>query len=151
MTDDKELETPPDGWVPGTFRDTFADRAGPYYWRVEGGPGVGFFSKPHHANLGSVIHGGALLTLADMVLFAVCRPSLENSHAVTVSLNSEFLNPGPIGVFIHGEGETVKAGKSLMVARGTIYAADLPLLSFSGVLKKISKPAPSDLRELHQR
>ena len=130
---------------------TFAGRAGPFYWRKDGAPGVGFFSKPHHANLGDAVHGGALLTLADMALFAICRDGLAGSHAVTVALNSEFLNPGPIGVFITADGEMVKAGKSILMARGMVRAGDASLLAFSGVLKRLSQPAPSDSPVLRQR
>ena len=144
MIDADDIEPAPEGWVLHPFPQTFAGHAGPFYWREEGPPAVGFFSKPHHANLVAVVHGGALLTLADMALFAICRDGLAGSHAVTVTLNSEFLNPGPIGVFITADGEMVKAGKSILMARGTVRAGDTPLLAFSGVLKRLSKPAPSD-------
>ncbi len=135
----------PDGWVFHEIPQRFAGRAGPFYWRVEGPPGVGFFSKPHHGNLGEVVHGGVLLTLADMALFTFCRDVLAGDKAVTVTLNSEFLNPGPIGAFIHADGEVTKAGKSILMARGIVRAGDTPLLAFSGSLKRLSQPAPVDL------
>ncbi len=151
MDDETEYEPAPEGWVLHPLPFSFAGRAGPFYWREEGAPSVGFFSKPYHGNLGNVVHGGALLTLADMALFAICRDALAGSHAVTVTLNSEFLNPGPIGAFITADGEVVKAGKSILMARGTVCAGDTPLLAFSGVLKRLSRPAPSDSPVLRQR
>ena len=144
MTDAEEFEPAPEGWVLQPFPQSFAGRAGPFYWRVDGRTGVGFFSKPYHTNLGDVVHGGALLTLADMALFTICRDALAGDRAVTVTLNSEFLHPGPLGAFIHADGEVTKAGKSLLMARGMVCAGETPLLAFSGTLKRISRSAGSD-------
>ena len=127
------------GWVLQDHIQTFSGHAGPFYLRENGPePGVGFFTKPHHANLGGVVHGGALMTLADMSLFDICFRALGRIKAVTVTMNAEFLGPGPIGEFIEATGEMTKAGKSLVFARGLITAKGKSVLSFSGSLKQIS-------------
>lgn len=129
----------PDGWVLQSHRDTFSGHAGPFYFRggAENPPGVGFLSEPQHANAHGMIHGGALLTLADMALWDICRRAAGPFNAVTLTLNSEFIAPGPVGRFIHATGEAVKIGKSIMVARGEVRCGDDILLTFSGSLKRV--------------
>ncbi|WP_165793630.1 PaaI family thioesterase [Hyphococcus luteus] len=128
----------PDGWTLQSHNETFSGHAGPFFFREEGGaPGVGFFSEPHHANLGGIVHGGALLTLADMALWDICRREVGLFRGVTVTLNAEFVGAGPVGEFIEATGEMVKAGRKLMFARGTVSAKGNVLMSFSGTLKRV--------------
>lgn len=129
-------EAPP-GWGMHTHPGTFSSHAGPFYFREDGVPGVGFFSEPRHANGVGIVHGGALLTLADMALFNICYCAVGPFKAVTVTLNSEFMAPGPIGAFIEATGETVKIGKSLIFARGLVTADEKTLMAFSGTLKRL--------------
>ncbi len=139
MTDEQEtIKSAPSGWVVQSHSNTFSGIAGPYYFRKEGAiPGVGFFSEPRHANLGGIVHGGAMMTLADMALWDICRRSEGVFRGVTVTMNSEFVGAGPIGVFIEATGEMTKAGRSLMFARGLVTSDGKPLLSFSGTLKRL--------------
>ena len=127
----------PEGWTMQSHANTFSGRAGPFYFRKEGGKaGVGFFAESHHANMGGVIHGGALLTLADVALWDICRREIGVFKGVTVTMNAEFVGAGPVGGFIEASGEMVKSGRKLMFARGLITAEGAPLLSFSGTLKR---------------
>lgn len=130
----------PEGWVLQSHRDTFSGQAGPFYFRAgaDHHPGVGFLSEARHANAIGMVHGGALLTLADMSLWDTCRRASGPFNAVTLTLNSEFIAPGPIGRFIHATGEAVKIGKSIMFARGEVRCGDDILLTFSGSLKRVS-------------
>lgn len=135
---DIDSKSIPDGWALQSHEDTFSGRAGPYYFREDGPtPGVGFFAEPHHLNLGGVVHGGALMTLADMALWDICRREIGVFRGVTVTLNAEFLRPGPAGCFIEAAGETLAIGKRMMFARGLVTAKGKALLSFSGSLKRL--------------
>ncbi|WP_425410192.1 PaaI family thioesterase [Hyphococcus sp.] len=137
MSENEKFEAPP-GWRLSTFKDTFGGHAGPFYFREEGPtPGVGFFSRSIHANLGGVIHGGMLMTLADMSLFDICFRKAGSFRGVTVTMNAEFLRPGPCGCFIEATGETTAIGKRMLFARGLVTAEGKALLSFSGSLKRI--------------
>ncbi|MEO1252676.1 MAG: PaaI family thioesterase [Pseudomonadota bacterium] len=130
----------PAGWKRGGATDTFGAVAGPYYWREDGAPGVAFLAEQKHLNLAGMVHGGALLTLADMAIFDGFFKAGEQFYGVTVSLNSEFLAPGRPGDFIIGVGEPVRVGKSLLIGRGMLTAGDRTLLTFSGVLKRLNAP-----------
>lgn len=139
MTDFASAKPAPPGWVLGSHTHTFSGRVGPFYFREEGDtPGVGFFSQAHHCNLGGVVHGGALMTLADMALFNICLKRTTIDKAVTVTFNAEFLAAGPIGEFIEATGEMTKEGKSLLFVRGLVTVKGTSLLSFSGTLKRLS-------------
>lgn len=136
MTKDARI---PDGWKIQSFPDTFSAHAGPFWFRdyAQSAPGVGFFSEAHHANAGGIVHGGALMTLADMSLWDICRRVVGPFRAVTLTLNAEFVAPGPIGRFIVATGEPVKIGKSILFARGVVACEGETLISFSGALKRI--------------
>ncbi len=127
----------PAGWTLQTHLDTFSGHAGPFYFREGDDPGVGFVSEPRHANVGGMIHGGALLTLADMALWDICRRASGPFKAVTLTLNAEFIAPGPVGRFIHASGLALRIGKSVMFARGDVRCGETLLLSFSGSLKRL--------------
>lgn len=136
----RTIRPAPEGWMLQRHLETFSGEAGPFYYRAIGGPpGVGFFSEPRHGNLQNIVHGGALLTLADMALFDICfRAQKATFPAVTASLTSEFLAPAPIGVFIEADGEMMKGGKSLCFCRGVIRAEGRAVMSFAGILKRLS-------------
>ncbi len=125
-----------EGWALQPFPHTFSAHAGPFLIRKDGPePGIGFYAKSHHANMQGVIHGGALLTLADMSLWDICRRKVGLFGGATVSLNSEFVGPGKVGTFIEASGDLIRAGHRLIFARGIVTCEGEPLLSFSGTLK----------------
>ncbi|MEO1014182.1 MAG: PaaI family thioesterase [Pseudomonadota bacterium] len=127
----------PAGWKAVPRSDTFSGVAGPYYFREGDAPGVGFVAEKRHLNLGGIVHGGCLATLADMSLWDICRREIGPFRAVTVTLNTEFLAPGQLGEFIYAEGDALKTGKSLLFSRGVIRSGDRALMSFSGTLKRL--------------
>lgn len=116
--------------------ETFSYVAGPFYFR-DAGPGVGFYAEQHHCNMGGIVHGGALLTLADMALFNICFRAVGPFKGVTLTLNSEFLSSGEPGMFIEATGELIGGGKSILFARGLVSASGRRLMSFSGTLKRL--------------
>ncbi|MEO0879723.1 MAG: PaaI family thioesterase [Pseudomonadota bacterium] len=127
-----------DGWLLQSHLETFSGHAGPYLFRKDPAQsGVGFFAEPHHANLNGVVHGGALLTLADMALWDICRREIGIFRGATVTLNAEFVGPGAVGQFIEASGEMVRAGGRLLFARGLVTSGGETLLSFSGALKRL--------------
>lgn len=129
----------PPGWVLHNHTDTFSAHAGPFYFRdfSSDEPGCGFFAEPQHANANGVLHGGILMTLADMALWDICRRKVGRFRGMTVTMNAEFIGPGPVGKFISATGEATKIGGSLMFARGLVTCEGESLLAFSGSLKRV--------------
>jgi uncharacterized protein (TIGR00369 family) len=128
------------GWLrwPGT--DPFEDHTGPFFARYEERELVcGFRPAGKNRNGGGNIHGGALLTFADFSLFMIASAMLPEFHGVTATLNAEFVGAASPDRLLTARGEVVKAGRSLIFVRGTIDDAGDAVMSFSGVIKKITR------------
>lgn len=138
MSNAPQHRTAPEGWIMQPFKEGFAYEAGPFYFRADRKiSGVGFYAEPRHANIAGIVHGGALLTLADMSLFDICFRALGQFKAVTVTLNSEFLGAAPVGEFIEAAGEMTGGGNRLLFARGLVTAGGKALMNYSGTLKRV--------------
>ena len=126
------------GW--NTFaRENFEELAGPFFWRREADGGIrcAFRAERRHMNAGGRMHGGCLMTFADMALFAIARDQLAGARGVTVALDNQFLDAGLEGELIEATGAVSRAGGSLVFARGQVTSGDRLLLTFSGVIKKL--------------
>ncbi len=132
-----ERRPAPAGWRLRERARTFSDFAGPMYFRDDpASPGVGFYADARHVNGNGVVHGGALLTLADMALFDICIRAVGRFRGATVTLNSEFIAAGRIGAFIEAGGEIIKREGGLLFARGLVSSEGETLMSFSGGVKR---------------
>lgn len=122
------------GWRLWQGSDPYEDLSGPYYSRVEpdGSVLAAFRAENKHMNGGGFMHGGCMLTFADYCLFVCGRHALADTHAVTVSLNAEFVGPAHVGDLIEGRGEVVRAGGSLVFLRGTISTGGRTIMTYSG-------------------
>lgn len=127
------------GWLYWGDHDPFEAQSGPYYFRKEadGTTRCAFRAERKHMNGGSFMHGGCMMTFADYALFSIAYEELRGHYAVTVSLNGEFVGPAHEGDLVECTGEVVKAGKSMIFVRGLIFTGDRPMMSFSGVVKKV--------------
>ena len=89
------------------------------------------------------MHGGCIMTFADFCLFALAYPIRETEGSgapmVTVSLNGDFVGPAFEGDLVEGRGEVIRAGGSLMFLRGVIETGGRPMMTFSGVVKKVKR------------
>jgi uncharacterized protein (TIGR00369 family) len=98
-----------------------------------------FRAGPKHMNAGDRMHGGCLMTFADIALFQTAYQEMEGASGVTVSLDSTFVDGAYVGELIEATGEVVKAGKSLIFARGQITTGERILMTYSGVIRKFEK------------
>jgi uncharacterized protein (TIGR00369 family) len=119
--------------------DPFETHAGPYYRRVreDGGVVCAFRAEKKHMNGGGFMHGGCLMTFADYCLFAIAADALDHGASVTASLSGEFLESCEAGALVEATGEVTRAGGSLVFVRGTVATGGRPLLTFSGIIKKV--------------
>lgn len=120
--------------------DPFETQSGPYYFREEEGRiRCAFRAERKHMNGGNFMHGGCAMTFADFALFSIADHVLKDERAVTVTLNGEFIGPAHEGDLVEATGEVIKAGKSMVFIRGLVSTGGNPVLSFSGVVKKIRR------------
>lgn len=132
-------EGPWAGWVPIRGYDPFEDLTGPYYFKAgEDGRNVcAFRPEARHANGSGGVHGGCLMTLADLSLFAIANDVLRGAPSVTITLTGDFVGPARPGDLVEASGVLVRGGGSLLFLQGLITADKTPALSFSGVVKRL--------------
>jgi acyl-coenzyme A thioesterase PaaI-like protein len=107
-------------------------------WRRGQGPDltVGFLSDARHCNNDArIVHGGALMTFADIGLgFGVARAH-GATNLVTAHLQMNFVAAAPVGAFIHVRPEIVRKGAQLIFVRGLVLADDKTVASADGMWK----------------
>lgn len=126
------------GWTAWT-KEPYESKAGPFFHRIEtdGRLVSAFRTDNSHTNGIGIVHGGCLMTFADYALFVLCVQHNEGNEAVTVSFNAEFIGACRADSLITCYPEIVKAGRSLIFARGLVKADDKPILSFSGTMMRL--------------
>ena len=131
------------GWQTWRGTDAYEDLTGPFFF-IEEADGLvrcAFRVEKKHLNGGNALHGGAMMTFADFCLFAISHPvrraNGDPDHHVTVSLNGEFVGPAYEGDLVEALGEVVRAGGSLSFIRGLMETGGKPMMTFSGVVKRV--------------
>ena len=125
-------------WSGGS--DPYETHIGPFYFRQEDGQARCVFEpQRRHLNGGGAIHGGCLMSFAVFSLFAIAHNALRDTHAVTMTFNSEFIGAGALDGWVEARGEIIRDTRSVVFVRGIVTQAERPLLSFSGTLKKIAR------------
>lgn len=148
MSNDKTTSFDPTNYdIPAHFKhypgDTAEDFLGPFfYYRKNDSCDVGqickaaFRVQPHHCNMGQTTHGGILMSFADYCLcMAAFSPDLVS--VLTVSCNSDFVGSSKAGDLIMGESEVTRSGKSLAFTQCRLLVNGEPILTASGVIKKL--------------
>ena len=130
-------EVPP-GFAPFDIRMGFLESNGPLYlqWADERVT-LGFRVGLRHCNPGNVCHGGMLATFADMLLPVAARlqSKTEMGFLPTVNLTCDFLAPAPLGSWVEGQAQAVKATRNLLFAQGLATADGMACLRASGIFK----------------
>lgn len=124
------------GWKP-FLADHFSGVVGPLWERPAGDiQELGFIAGPQHANghMGTV-HGGALMTFADVALGYRVVQALGAPTCATVQLQMHFVSAGRVGEFVTCTPEMVKRTSQLIFMRGLITADEKIVASADGVWK----------------
>jgi uncharacterized protein (TIGR00369 family) len=100
------------------------------------------FPEMRHANLGDMVHGGAILTFIDMAFFAGGRlAGADVIRAVTLDCHVHFLGRGRIGVPLDAHVELLRETRNLAFLQGRVVQEDEIVAAFSGTLRKASRKA----------
>ena len=98
------------------------------------------FPEARHANLGDVVHGGAILTLIDMALFAGDRiAGAEVVRAVTLDCHVHFIGRGRIGIPLDAQVELLRETRNLAFFQGRVVQEAELVAAFSGTLRKAAR------------
>ena len=131
----------PDGYRVFDPIDPFENGAGPFYCpnRDDGDPRFVFLAEPRHCNTGGVLHGGLLMTLADLALCATACRDLPEERAITVAMNTEFVAAGVAGDLVVARGEVIRRTGSLVFLRGQVAVGERILINCSSVVKRVKR------------
>ncbi len=126
------------GWQTYDLQGTFDQVVGPFYFRPDpdGRMRCAFRAEAKHMNAGGRMHGGCLMTFADIALFQTAYQEMEGRSGVTVQLDSTFIDAAYEGELVEATGEVVRAGRSLIFVRGQIHSGERIVMTFSGVIRK---------------
>jgi acyl-coenzyme A thioesterase 13 len=130
------------GWRTYDREGIFDQLVGPFYFRIEpdGAMRCAFRAESRHMNIGGRMHGGCLMTFADIALFQTAYREMEGCWGVTVQMDSTFVDAARVGDLVEATGEVVRAGGSLVFGRGQLHVGARILMTYSGVIRKFPKP-----------
>jgi uncharacterized protein (TIGR00369 family) len=129
-----------DGWEAIVNHTAFGDLVGPIWRRPDGEPlRFGFVVAPKHLNRASILHGGMLMSLADQAMAMTARATSNAKRHATIELNIQFVDGAKLGEFVETEAEVVRATRSLVFMRATMYVGKRTVASTNGIWKIIEK------------
>ncbi|BFM07846.1 PaaI family thioesterase [Halioxenophilus aromaticivorans] len=99
-----------------------------------------FVTEAQTNNHIGTLHGGALMTFADMALGSSVVASLgeERFKAVTTALNTQFVSVAKVGDFVFCEPEIVSQKKKLLFVRGVIQTNERVIGNCDGIWSVLS-------------
>jgi len=124
--------------------ENFITHTGALYGKRDGDKLVlGFRVARHHCNIGGVCHGGLLMTFADMLLSLGARFESESEFGFmpTVSMTADFLAPAPLGAWVEGRTDLLRATRNFLFVQCLITSNGAPALRASGIMKSAGAPA----------
>lgn len=117
----------------------FNEAIGPLWEYLDGDKiTLGILVEPKHTNIHiGTIHGGAVMTLADLGLGSAIRPVHGDLcySCVTASLNVQFLSVARLGDFVTVSPEILKTTRQMLFIRGVLKVGDKPIASAEGIWK----------------
>ncbi len=108
----------PAGFTRVKRRSPFLDLIGALHLREDGGqPVYGLRILPAHANNRGGVHGGLLMTIADLVLgYTTAFASDPPLRLTTTSLSIDFVSAAQVGDWLEGRAEIIRTGRTLAFA-----------------------------------
>jgi uncharacterized protein (TIGR00369 family) len=129
----------PEGFVPVEVGGEFASHNGPLHarWR-DGFFELGFRVGPQHVNPGNACHGGMLCMFADILLSTAAQYQVDMARCFlpTITLQTDFLAPAPLGSWVHGRAEILQVTAKLVFSKGIVGADGVDVMRASGVFRR---------------
>jgi acyl-coenzyme A thioesterase PaaI-like protein len=136
-----------EGWtlLTGTH---FNETAGPYWVRRENGIRVvGLLGEDRHGNgYVGTIHGGVLMTFADIALGMGVVDAADTRDCVTLQLQMQFTASAPIDSFLTCRPELVRRTSQVVFMRGLIMAEERTVASADGMWKLLDPAKMAAIR-----
>lgn len=133
--------TPAEGFDPLFRSSPFLDRIGPFFARGRGADmSIGLRVLDHHLNARGLVHGGVLMTMADIALgYAMATTEDPPIHAVTSSMSVDFAGGARLGAWVVSSVDIQKIGRTLAFANVYLSTGEQRITRASGVFA-VQKP-----------
>jgi uncharacterized protein (TIGR00369 family) len=129
----------PEGFKPRSFGGGFIAVNGPLYVRkLKPGIQLGFRVEPRHCNPMGVCHGGMMATFCDMLLPISAHylsEAIGRRFLPTINLQVDFLAVSPLGAWVQGEAQLLRATRSMVFMQGLVTADGTNVARVSGIFK----------------
>jgi acyl-coenzyme A thioesterase PaaI-like protein len=136
MKTDQEI---PNGFKPIQSSNKFGGRNGPIYEKAEANTWTrGFMAEDKHCNAASIVHGGMLMTFADIVLARAVMAMIDPPF-VTLRMTSDFISPALNGAWIEGWAKVTGCEGELYFVSGEITSRGKVILGVQGIFKAIRR------------
>lgn len=131
---------PPPGFESILSNSPFGWENGPVFERtVENGVERGFRVAGRHINAGGALHGGMVMTFAD-ILLATAVHAIATPPFVTIRLTTDFVGPAFEGDWVQGAAEAQAPQDGIIAVRGLITTGEKTVASAQGLFKAIVRP-----------
>ena len=134
------MTKPPNALPPGAeniSRGGFNLHAGPV-WRLPPDRDVGRFAlivSEKHMNGSGSLHGGVLMTLADIAMSQTSRAASGARPCTTVALTCDFVGPGKLGDVIDVRVRVTRKTRTMIFLSAELVCGDRPVATASGLWK----------------
>jgi uncharacterized protein (TIGR00369 family) len=126
----------PEGFAEIKLIDPFEIHVGPAFGQGEQGVRrYAFMPQVHHCNMRGVVHGGMLMTLADMTLGQAVWDMTDNAPSVTLNMQTQFLKSVRAGELIEVLPEMTRRTRALVFMRGDFTVAGEIVMTASSIWK----------------
>lgn len=130
----------PEGYAEVRLIDPFEIHVGPAFQAGEkGARRYAFRAEEHHCNLRGVVHGGMLMTLADMTLGQAVWDATGNAACVTLNMQTHFLKPAKAGDWIEVVPRITRRTKGTVFMGGDFTVAGEIVMTVQSVWKLLGR------------
>jgi uncharacterized protein (TIGR00369 family) len=132
--------TAPQGFSEIRLIDPFEIHVGPAY----GAGGIpqrryAFRVATHHCNLRGVVHGGMLMTFADLALGQAVWDVTDKAPSVTLNMQTQFIAPAREGDLVEVRPELTRRTRSMVFMRGDFTVDSEIVMTAQSVWKLLGK------------
>jgi uncharacterized protein (TIGR00369 family) len=133
--------TPPlPGFAPTHLIDPFEIYVGPVFDSgTIGSKTYALCVEARHVNKRGVLHGGMLMTLADLTLGQAVWDATENAPCATLNMQSHFLRPAKMGDIVQVTPQLVRRTRALVFMRGDFMVEGETIFTAARVWKLLGQ------------
>lgn len=114
----------------------FEQTVGPIaYAPADEGMGLTFTIGDQHLNGDGFLHGGMMMTLASAVLGQLARNAADGAPTAPLSVNCDFVGPGPKGAKVTGAAEITRRTRTVLFASAELKADGKLMMTATGVYR----------------